>query len=157
MHNVAIVDIAERCGDLGAKLGHLSRIERPVRNPLDERRPIDQLHDQIGTRPRSVRRVHSRIEDGDEVDVPQRSENSDLSLGPTLYLPTGWENLDSNAPVQQLILCTENVRHAAATQQRSHSIATGDEPASARPIFGRTLSSAGYSTRSLLLVSRLQA
>lgn len=157
MHNVAIVDIAERCGDLGAKLGHLSRIERPVRNPLDERRPIDQLHDQIWKRPRSVRRVNSGIEDGDEVGVPQRSENSHLSIGPTLHLLTGWENFDSNAPAQQFVLCTENVRHTATTEQRSYSIATADEPASARPIIDRTLGSVGYLTRSLLIVSGWQA
>jgi hypothetical protein len=83
--------------------------------------------------------------------MPERGKNSRFSLGSALHVLTGREDLDSNAAVQQFVVCTINVCHPAATQQGNHSVPTRNEPASARSVdCGRAIGPMGVRVRSLV-------
>ena len=117
-----------------AQVGHIRRIELPVAICwASVGRSINSMTRYGSGRAVSVASMPG-IEDGDQVDMPKRSESTHFSIRPPLYLPTGREDRHGDLSVQQLILRMKYVSHAAATSSSVTPVPTRDQPASARSV-----------------------
>ena len=109
MDNPLGMDVGERGRDLPAHVSDLIERERTPADPSCERRPLDQLEDDV-----EVVALLAGVEHRHEVRVGEPRQHLRFPLKATsVQRRSAAMNLDRDSPMQHLVVCGEHRAHAA--------------------------------------------
>ena len=124
MHDAVGMDDDERLGEVVRHPGDVGPGRRAEGEPCGERRPVDELHHQVGD-VAAVERRAARVEERDERAMAQRGEQVDLrpdALQLVRIRRGGYEHLERHLAAQHLVGGAMHERHPAGAEQRAEPI-----------------------------------